>query len=75
MGIVVTKSSYKSIPFDNTEEFSSINIASNYPYDHGMPVVHQKSLHREHFSRVLAPTSTRRITPGGNAKQVSATTR
>jgi hypothetical protein len=74
MGIVVTKSSYKSIPFDNTEEFSSINIASNYPYDHGMSVV-QKSLHREHFSRVLAPTSTRGIAAGRNAKQVSATTR
>jgi len=68
MGIIVTKPpSYKSIPFETTDAFSSINI-TNPTYNNGVPVVHQKSVHREYFRRVLKTTERSRVAPGGNAK-------
>ena len=68
MGIVVTKPpSYKSIPMDTSDKFTSINIPSQ-SYNNGVPVVNKDAVHRKHFRRVLSPPSRGGIPSGGNAK-------
>lgn len=74
MGVVVSKRPYKSIISDTSDDYSSINI-SHYPSNNGMSSVSQKSVHSEHFRRVLASASTRGVAFTRNAEQVSAPTR
>lgn len=75
MGIVVTKPlTYKSIPMDTSNNFSSINMASPHSYNNGVPLVNKDAVHRNHFRRVLSTPSRSGIPFGGNAKQVSTTT-
>lgn len=72
MGVVVSKRPYKSIVPSN--DYSSINI-TNYPPNNGMPSVSQKSVHSEHFRRVLTSASTRGVALTRNAEKVSASAR
>ena len=74
MGVVVSKRPYKAIIPDTSDDYSSINI-TNYPRNNGMSSVSQKSVHSEHFRRVLTSASTRRVALTRNAEQVSASTR
>lgn len=72
MGVVVSKRPYKSVcTSDSSDDFSSINMSYNSTY--GMSTVHEKGVHRQHFSRLLKPTSTRGVAVARNAKQVSET--
>ena len=74
MGVVVSKRPYRSIVPDTSDDYSSINI-TNYSPNNGMPSVSQKSVHSEHFRRVLTSASTRGVALTRNAEQVSAPTR
>ena len=74
MGIVVSKRPYKSIPTDTPDKYSSINM-NDYSYNHGMPLVHENGVHRQHFRRMLTPAPARGIVATGDAQQIHASTR
>lgn len=75
MGIVVAKHPYISVSTTDTlNDFSSINIDS-YESNNGMSLVRENGVHRQHFRRMLTPTSTRGVVIRGDAKKIPASTR
>jgi hypothetical protein len=74
MGVVVSKRRYKSIIPDTSDDYSSIYMPGYYDKN-GMSMVSKKSVHGEHFRRVLTSASTRGVALTRNAEQVSAPAR
>lgn len=68
MGIVVTKPlPYQSIPFEDRDNFTSINMTRSSVED-GVPLVVPTNVQKKHFSRVLTPASRRGKSVTGNVK-------
>ena len=75
MGIVIAKHPYLSVSTNDTlNDFSSINIGS-YESNNGVSLVYEHGVHRQHFRRMLEPTSTRGVAVGRDAKKISASAR